>query len=88
MIIEFGIWWIQKISFFQIHKFNSQFVSPNFLELILRLIGQNDAKDMDVAQPIWLSGCPEKCLLSAKNANLVSLALTRPFVGQPDNNIG
>ena len=26
-----------------------------------------DAKDMDVSQPIWLSGCPIKGHLRAKN---------------------
>ena len=26
-------------------------------------IGSIDAKGMDVAQPMWLSGCPEKYLL-------------------------
>ena len=27
-----------------------------------------DVKEMDVAQPIWLSGCPKKCQFIAKNA--------------------
>ena len=31
-------------------------------------IGWIDAKGMDVAQPIWLSGCPTKGNFSAKNA--------------------
>ena len=29
-----------------------------FHGLVLGLVGLNDAKGIDVAQPIWLSGCP------------------------------
>ena len=38
-----------------------------------------DSKGMDVAQPLWLSGCPTKAHFSAKDAFLVSLALKLPF---------
>jgi hypothetical protein len=38
-----------------------------------------------VAQSIWLSGCPEKGLFSAKKSFLVFSALKWPFAEQPDN---
>ena len=31
---------------------------PKFLGFVLRCVELIDAKDIDVAQPIWLSGCP------------------------------
>ena len=35
----------------------------------------NDAKLMDVAQPVWFSGCPQKGNFSAQKAFLVFLAI-------------
>ena len=45
---------------------NGHFPAPPILNiffqkfhgLVLGLVGLNDAKGIDVAQPIWLSGCP------------------------------
>ena len=53
------------MSFFQIHQ-----VSIFHFEKVLDL-----AKGIDVAQPIWLSGCPEKGHFSAKNTTNAFLAL-------------
>ena len=62
MDFEFGIWWIKKISFFS---------KPPILNIFSLKF-----KEMVVAQPLWLSGCPEiteisrgcptKCYFSAK----------------------
>ena len=46
--------------------------SPKFQGVVLGLIGQIDAKGIDEAQPIWLSGCPEKGLFIAKNSSFKS----------------
>ena len=32
--------------------------SPKFHGLVLGLVGLTDAKGINVAQPIWLQGCP------------------------------
>ena len=39
---------------------------PKCQELVLGLKKLIDAKSMDVAQPLWLSCCPEKGLSSAE----------------------
>ena len=46
-------------------------VLPNFQGLVSLKMWQIDAKDMDVAQPVWLSGCPIKGHFRAKNAFLM-----------------
>ena len=49
------------------------FKSTNF-EKIIRLkackSGKIEAKDIDVAQPIWFSGCPVKCHFNAKSTKM------------------
>ena len=49
--------------------------------MVLGLIEFIGAKGINVAQPIWLSGCPEKGLFSAKYL-LCFLALKLPFVSE------
>ena len=41
--------------------------SRKFHRLDLGLVGLIDAKGIDMAQPIWLSGCTTKYHFSAKN---------------------
>ena len=61
------------MSFFQIHQFSILEQSLKFKACKSK---KNDAMGMDVAQPIWLSGCTEKGhLQSAKNTRNASLAL-------------
>ena len=56
-----------------------------------RKSGKNDTKDMDVAQPKWLPGCPKEDLFKAKNTqnafchNIISLFLQAGQVWFPDS---
>ena len=61
----------QKKNFF--NPTNIQFsISNNFKACKSEI---NDAKLMDVAQPVWFSGCPQKGNFSAQKAFLVFLAI-------------
>ena len=57
--------WIQKMSYFQIHQF-SIYHFEKIIKFKASKSGKIDSKGMDVAQPLWLSGCPEKGRFSAK----------------------
>ena len=59
-----------------------------FNGLVLGLVGLNDAKGIDVAQPIWPWGCPTYAPKQAKNAFLVFLGRFWAYAGQPHNHIG
>ena len=52
---------------------------PKFHGLVLGLVGLNDAKGIDVAQRIWLLGCPTKAQKQPKS--------TENLVGQPHGHI-
>ena len=47
---------LKQIEFF--NSANSQYFFQEFPGLVLGLVGLIDAKDIDVAQPIWLRDCP------------------------------
>ena len=59
-----------------------------FHGLVLGLVGLNDAKPIDLAQPIWRWGCLKKALKQAKNVFFVFLGPFRAYVGQPQGHIG
>ena len=59
MEIKIDNGWIQKMSYFQIHQF-SIYHFEKIIKFIASKSGKIDSKGMDVAQPLWLSGCPEK----------------------------
>ena len=61
--------------------------SRKFLRSVLGLVGLNDAKGIDVAQRIWLRGCPTKAQKQPKNAFLVLFGYFWAFVGQPHGHI-
>ena len=67
-------------------------ILKNFLSkfhgLVLGLVGLNDAKPIDLAQPIWWWGCLKKALKQAKNVFFVFLGPFRAYVGQPQGHIG
>ena len=42
-------------------------LSPKFHRLVLGLVGLNDAKGINVTQPMWPSGCPMQSPKRAKN---------------------
>ena len=69
---------------FQNRQF-SRFFRENFM---LGLVGLNDAKPIDLAQPIWRWGCLKKALKQAKNVFFVFLGPFRAYVGQPQGHIG
>jgi hypothetical protein len=57
--------------FLQIHQFS---ILEQFLIFKACNSEKNVAKDIDVAQPIWLSGCSEKGHFIAKNVfNVLAL---------------
>ena len=58
-------WLLKKTDIFKTD--NSLFFCQNF----------NDAKDMDVAQPLWLPGSPKEDLFRAKHAFLAFSAIKR-----------
>ena len=65
---RFAVWWFDGTN-----KINVIFSNPTIINIFnqnfrVGFIGQIDAKSMDVTQPIWLSGCPEKSLFIAKNS--------------------
>ena len=62
--------------------------SRKFHGLVLGLVGLNDAKPIDLAQPIWRWGCLKKALKQAKNVFFVFLGPFRAYVGQPQGHIG
>ena len=43
-------------------------------------VRQIDMKGMDVAQPIWLLGCPTKCRISAKNTKYACINIYDKYV--------
>ena len=59
-----------------------------FLRLVLGLVGLIDAKGIDVAQPIWLWGCPTYAQKWPKNTKNAFFACFRAYVGQPHGHIG
>ena len=54
-----------------------------FLRLVLRLVGLNDAKGIDVAQRIWPWGCPTKAQKQPKSTENAFFGCFSAFVGQP-----
>ena len=62
--------------------------SRKFHGLVLGLVGLNDAKPIDMAQPIWRWGCQKKALKQAKNVFFVFLGCFCPYVRQPHRHIG
>ena len=54
-----------------------------FLRLVLRLVGLNDAKGIDVAQCVWPWGCRTKAQKQPKNTFSVLFGCFWTFVGQP-----
>ena len=62
--------------------------SRKFHGLVLGLVGLNDAKPIDLAQPTWRWGCLKKALKQAKNVFFVFLGPSRAYVGQPQGHIG
>ena len=61
--------------------------SWKFLRFVLGLVGLNDAKGIDVAQRIWLWGCPTKAQKQPKNGFSVLFGCFGAFVGQPHDHI-
>ena len=61
--------------------------SRKFLRLVLGLVGLNDTKGIDVAQRIWLWGCPTKAQKQPKNAFFVFLGCFWAYVGEPHGHI-
>ena len=75
-----------KWPFFKIA--NSQKFSRKFHRLVLGLVRLNDAKGINVTQPIWRSGQKAQAQKSAKTAFFVFLDLFWAYIGQPDGHIG
>ena len=59
-----------------------------FYGLVLGLIELIDAKGIDVAQPIWLWGCPVYAQKQPKNTKNAFFACFCASVGQPHDHIG
>ena len=58
-----------------------------FLRFVLGLVGLNDAKGIDVAQHIWLWGCPTKAQKQPKSTKNAFFGCFWAFVGQPHGHI-
>ena len=76
----------KKLSFSTSSK--AEQIPPKFHGFVLGLVGLNDAKGIDFAQPIRPWGCLTHAPKQAKNAFFVFFACFRPYVGQPDDHIG
>ena len=59
-----------------------------FLRFVLGLVGLNDAKSIDMAQPIWPWGCPTQGEKQPKNTNIAFFACFWAYVWQPHDHIG
>ena len=80
-------WPTQKKLSFSTSSKAEQF-PPKFHGFILGLVGLNDAKGTDFAQPIWPWGYLTYDPKQAKNAFFVFFACFGAYVGQPDGHIG
>ena len=59
-----------------------------FHGLVLGLVGLIDAKNIDVAQPIWSWVCPTLGQKQPKNTKYAFFACFCPYVGQPHGHVG
>ena len=76
----------KKLSFSTSSK--AEQIPPKFHGFVLGLVGLNDAKGIDFAQPIWPWGCLTYAPKQAKNAFFVFFACFGAYVGQPHGHIG
>ena len=76
----------KKLSFSTSSK--AELIPPKFHGFVLGLVGLNDAKGIDFAQPIWPWGCLTYAPKQAKNAFFVFFACFGAYVGKSHGHIG
>ena len=76
----------KKLSFSTSSK--AEQIPPKFHGFVLGLVGLNDAKGIDFAQPIWPWGCPTYAPKQAKNTKNAFFACFGAYVRQPHGHIG